>query len=491
MTLSPGPPDSSSIGTPLHANPFRMQIIQIERIINPQFPAWALAILIFFAVMRGILIVVCIAIMVIPLGKGPASRKKHWFLFRRIYSRPGRCTPYVVPNRSMIIAVGELCSSILYMVAACENYEIYKHLGLRPGSIGWYLILWYGLTWLPSYIGIMLSAWSLCYACLCDVAEIKNSRFPRMLTPAVYNAAWSSWLIISIALMAYWSILIARNCHATEMIVNRILELLRRAAFSWETDGTTQISWSVFVHELTLSAHQVDEIGTLIYGWCITWIVLAVLLAVFYLFTVQLLLRMLNQILCKRELDAMVVDAQLSSPIWPELEKEFRFLCKSSSLVTLSILSQIAEVAYQTYSGKNLVKLNWRIASAIATQLPGVFMTPALLVQSWRIVTERSDESKFQQVPLAFGDQNIPQMTSHILGWDTTVFWDNERELESSNFPGLHEVQSTKSKKTEDDVRVNMQATLRNPTDDISVVRSTVVTREQIEIIPMSTSPCF
>ncbi|EGF97668.1 uncharacterized protein MELLADRAFT_114163 [Melampsora larici-populina 98AG31] len=297
---------------------------------------------------------------------------------------------------------------------------------------------------------------------LCDVTEIKNSRFPRMLTPAVYNFTWMSWLNITIALNAYWTICIARNCHEAEITVIRILDLLRRAAVSWEINGTAQISWSDLSHELSISVQIVSETSMIINGWCITWIALAVALAV-------LLLRMLNQILCKRELDTMVVDARLSSPIWQELEAEFKFLCRSSSLVTLSIISQLFEAVFQMYTAKNLVKLNWRIASAIVTQLPGVFMTPALLVQSWRILTERSDESKFQQVPLAFEDQALPQMTSHILGWDTTAFWDNETELETVNFPGLCEAQSIDSQKTEDNASVHKQATRRKPTDDISV----------------------
>merc|ERR1712137_329583 len=143
--------------------------------------------------------------MVIPLGKGHASRKKHWFLFRGVYPEPGRGIPYVVPNRSMIIVVCELFSSILYLLAACENYKTYKHLGLEEGSSGWFLVLWYGLTWLPSYLGIMMSAFSLCYACLCDVNGNKKSKIPQLLTPAVYNSAWTLWTIITISFMAFWT----------------------------------------------------------------------------------------------------------------------------------------------------------------------------------------------------------------------------------------------------------------------------------------------
>ncbi|KAH9820472.1 hypothetical protein DFH28DRAFT_923766 [Melampsora americana] len=440
---------STPVGPP-NANPFREQIIVVARILNPQFPSWALAILIFFAILRGILILVCASIMVIPLWKGPASRKKHWFLFRRIYPQLGRGIPYVVPNRSMVIAVCELCSSVLY---SAVNFKTYKHLGIAHGDRGWYLAL-----------------------CLCDVTDVKSSRLPRLLTPIVYNTTWISWSIITIALIAYWAIRMGRHMFDAQRTCDRLLELLKRAAISWERHDNAQSFWGDLLPTLILAVHGTQLTGTLIVGWCITWIALAVGLAV-------LLLRMLNQILSKRELDTMVVDAQLSSPIWEELEKEFRLLCKTSSLLTLSIISQLFELAYEIYSGKNLTQ----IASALVTQLPGVFMTPALLVQSWRILTERSDETKFQQVPLAFEDQNIPQMTSHILGWDTTAFWDNQTELEIVNFPGLCEVQSINSRKMED----NTSITKQNLTDDISVVRSIVVTREEIEIIPMPTNPCF
>ncbi|EGG01761.1 uncharacterized protein MELLADRAFT_72899 [Melampsora larici-populina 98AG31] len=469
----------SSVSSLSRINPFKFELELIEGMVNPRFPSWALAILILFATMRGMLILVCIAIMVIPLGKGHASRKKHWFLFRRIYKQPGRGIPYVIPNRSMIIVVCELCSSCLYLVAACENYKTYRRSGIKEGSSGWFLTLWYGLTWIPSYLGIMMAAFSLCYACLCDVNGNRKSKIPQLLTPIVYNSAWTLWTIITISSMAFWTFRTTRALSELEAACIHTFKLLQRGADAWDADPSQMPPRGISNSQLYI-IRAAQKSASVIDGWAITWVVLAVSLAVFYLFTVQLLIRLLKQVLRKRAIDSMAVDVKWSSPIWQELEQEFRFLFKSSILVTLSIISQISELAYQTHSSKNLTDVNWRIGSALITQLPGIFMTPAILVQSWRIFTERSEEFNFRKVPLTFDDKKIPEMTSQLLGWDTTVCWGKEIDLDAVNFPGLYEIQSTFSKETEDVDQKDKRVNLKTPAGDISVMRSITVTHEEI-----------
>ncbi|EGG11355.1 uncharacterized protein MELLADRAFT_59505 [Melampsora larici-populina 98AG31] len=448
--------------------------------INPQFPPWALAILLLFAILRGILILICITIMVIPLIKGPASRKKHLCLFRRIYAQPGESStenrpltetdfdihpdlswaesgiPYVVPSRSYFIAVCELCSSVLYLFAACENYTTYRHSGLRKADTGWYLTLWYGLA------SPLLTSVQFYIAKPSDGFRVKNSRLPQIFTPTVYNIAWVSWLTITIASMAYWAIRMARELSQSQIICLNVVSALEEAVISWDTRGTTHTALINILHDQSLLARRVQEI-------------------------VQLLLRMLEHVLRKRDVDSMAVGSEWSSPIWQELEDEFipsnllGFLCKSSILVTLSIVSQVSELVYQTHSARELTQLNWRIGSALITHLPGIFMTPALLVQSWRILTERSDESKYQKASLSVDKKNIPKMTSQLLGWDTTVFWGKENEFELGNFPGLCPVESSHSTIREVEENPNKTTTLHIPFGDLSVMRSTVVTHEEIQ----------
>lgn len=93
-------------------------------------------------------------IIITPFFRGPISRKKNFFFFNKIHSQSGSKTslecinwnprfcrlpffwfgflllvggiPYYVPNRSMVIAVAELFSSVLYLISAVGNYRV-KH----------------------------------------------------------------------------------------------------------------------------------------------------------------------------------------------------------------------------------------------------------------------------------------------------------------------------------------------------------------------------
>ncbi|KAH9808193.1 hypothetical protein DFH28DRAFT_997921 [Melampsora americana] len=468
--------NSSGDRTTPALNPFTDQISMAKQIIDPQFPSWALNVLIIFAVMRGILMISCVAILIIPVIKGPISRKKHFFFFRRMYPEAWRGMPYLVPNRSMILVICELVSSALYFAAACDNYLVYSESAIGQGRSGYFL----PLCWLPSYLGIVLASWSLCHACLCDVEGKKTNKLSRILTPNLYNSIWISWTILAISLTAYWTIRAVMILSKFKSLALDLFTSLEKAAEIYETRQSFDYHLATIFAKRDSVVQEVTKVGSVINGWAITWLCLAVVLAVFYLFTVQLLLRMLKQAFLMRESDAWVINAQWSSPIWIELEKEFSFLSKSSILVALSIFSQISELIYQTQSSVNLTNVDLRLGSALLTQLPGVFMTPALLFQSWRVFTERSaaDESKFHQIPFDFKHQDIPQMTSQLLGWDTTVWWGKEISFEVVNFPGLCEVQSRYSKdKAGSTYKLAAQDV---SSSDIGVVRTTVVTHESI-----------
>ncbi|KAH9821908.1 hypothetical protein DFH28DRAFT_951009 [Melampsora americana] len=423
------------IDAPVHAiqvNPFRIQLQFIRRVSLPQFPPWALDLLILLAVMRSVIILSCISIMVIPLFKGPAAQKRHYTLIRRVYPQQSRGTPYLVPNRSMVIAICETMSGVLYLLGVIASFKFYSGGEFSEGP----------MTHITTLVSIWISAWSLVHACLCDVEGNKNSRLSRFLTPSLYNVLWISGSILVILVNIYWAIRVTLIFSRFESVIGNVFRLLERAVKLWDTNqnrsGIPLARINVAVRKL---ATVKDPLKLVIIGWAQTWTFLLTILTIFYLVTVRLLLRMLRHVLKIRDSEAFSLQAQ--SAIWIELEKETRVLSFLSIAVTLSIVGQVFVGILQWITASHLGEPDdWRIKSSLFNHLPGIFMVPAQLVQSWRIFSERSaaDETNFQMIPMDLKNRELPQMTSQLLGWDTTVFWGQEPCMNDVNFPGLCEL---------------------------------------------------
>lgn len=469
----PLPLDGSTISG---INPFEEQLSMAREMVYPQFPRWALVLLLLFAVMRGTTILICVGIILVPVFKGPESRKKHFFLIRRVYPKgmSGNDVPFLVPNRCMIIAICELFSSFIYLMTAYSNY-IYDSATEYPHGLTIYLVTWYCLAWLPAYLGIWFSTWSLVHACLRNVDGTPNRRL-RFLTPRVYNVIWTSWPIIVVVIAAYWAVRISIITCSISILMGHGERLLKKLAKRWDVyhDFSRIPLGTLFVIRDSLFRNK-DALQSEASFCAESWIAFGLVLGTCYITTVRILLRMLRQVLRIRDSETWILQAK--SPIWSELEKEIRFLSGSSLVLTLAIGSQVCAAVFQSLSARSLTDPRWRIGSAIVDHLPGIFMVPAQLIQSWRILSERSvaDGSEFRDIPLALKYKEFPQMTSQLLGWDTSAWCGSDADLEITNFPGLREVISTPSYQFE-------APSTSGHTDpdksvlDIKVVRSTVIT---------------
>lgn len=142
----------------------------------PTFPGWALNLLIAFAVWRVLVMLSCVAVLVIPLYRGPASVKKHLWLIRKRFSPEGNLLstwscdshiceecwitftfsgdrmPFLVPNRCMT-TLFELVSNALYFIIACLNYQVSPFFRL--------------IAWLVSAV----LKHCLCHRCIPRIAE--------------------------------------------------------------------------------------------------------------------------------------------------------------------------------------------------------------------------------------------------------------------------------------------------------------------------------
>ncbi|EGG09974.1 uncharacterized protein MELLADRAFT_71114 [Melampsora larici-populina 98AG31] len=189
---------------------------------------------------------------------------------------------------------------------------------------------------------------------------------------------------------------------------------------------------------------------------------------------------MLEQVLRMREADAMTVNATWSSRILRELQKEFQFLSRSSFVIVLSICAQVCEAILMIFVSRHIDSIPWRIAGTILCQFPGVFMAPALLLQSWRIFTERStDESEFCRVPLNSVTKGIPRLSSQLLGWDITACWKEERDTDEGSFPGLRPIKTLAKSTTCGESLVSSPDI---SVENIHITRSTVITQDVIRV---------
>ncbi|KAG0140048.1 hypothetical protein CROQUDRAFT_726329 [Cronartium quercuum f. sp. fusiforme G11] len=414
-------------------NPFQKDYDAIKSNAFPTLPSWAYPILIIFAIWRGLVMLSCIAIFVIPLHKGRASRKKHLWLIRRRFDCQdkkkaklmSRChasgtgmIPFLVPNRCMVMAISEFVCNGLYLALACVNYLV------------------------RSYVGIWVAGWALSYACLCDLRGDGRNRAARILNPLVFNFTWLTWSVLTVGVNIYWAILVRRAEYEFKGNAIRLLQSLRMDSRNWKLD---QDFSEGKVLAILAQEEEVRELSILIAkrlrNWSITWIVLGVVLALFYIFTLQYLWKMARKLLVVCDSEALTCRQASPSLFWEEIRQELWFLFKSCVVISLVLFCELTVAVYQIGSSFHLESALWRTTSALVAQVPGMMMSPILLFQSWRIFSERSlDESilkeAHQNIP------NLPGFASQLLGWTTADYWAKEVNLNIENFPGLRAIET-------------------------------------------------
>ncbi|KAG0142471.1 hypothetical protein CROQUDRAFT_662479 [Cronartium quercuum f. sp. fusiforme G11] len=382
----------------MESNVSREQLERARELIYPKFPPWALGLLLVAIVFRGIVILGCAIIMGIPVLKGRESRQKHYFLIRPIYGR--QRMPYLVPNRCMVITVCELLSSVLYVVSACNNFRFYSEAMMPHG---------------------MFIAF-----CLCNLDGSNNKRSSRILTPFIYNFVWISWSIIVISLTTFWAVATVRLQSKMDSLAQHLLSLLKESTISWDAhQDFSRIPLKAILADRDDMIQNMMQLTRILVPWGKTWLGLAIVLLVFYLLTVQYLLGMLRKLLRMRNTESLVSCSPSGSLIWDKLEEEFRFLSRSSFIVSTTLICQIFVVIYQILSASRLDSRYWRMGSALIPHIVGLTMAPSLLLQSFYVFTARNsaEVSDYHQVEANFKTNNLPQIAAHLLAWNVTQEW--------------------------------------------------------------------
>ncbi|KAG0148657.1 hypothetical protein CROQUDRAFT_654489 [Cronartium quercuum f. sp. fusiforme G11] len=409
--------------------------------VRPHFTTWVNPLFIGLAVWHGLVMLSCVTILAIPFYKGPSSRKQHSWMISGHYPLQSSGIPYIVPNRCMVIALCEFFSNVMYLFLAGVCY-LWRSTTDSP-FFSQYLTLWYAIGWLFSYLGIWLAGWGLCYACLCDVQRARRQKFARVLTPIVYNTAWMSWSIVTIALMGFLASSMCRSGNSLRESSQRLISLLNEASAAWEdTKDIAEHPLSVLISQRTVILQGVNLLTWKYRQWCLVWIGLDVVLAIFYSFTAVYLLRMTRSLLVRRDIEKLACPGDLPSLIWDELKHEFRFLSRSCGIISTALGCEIGVAVYQFYYGSHLHSMKWTTASVLIVHIPGLVISPSLLFQSWRIFTERNaaDDTSFHEAAMDTKIPHLPELASQLLGWQSTIHWGHLQLDNDQNFPGVCEL---------------------------------------------------
>ncbi|KAG0148283.1 hypothetical protein CROQUDRAFT_669952 [Cronartium quercuum f. sp. fusiforme G11] len=450
-------------------NIFENELEKAKIIANPRLLSWAYPLFIAFAVWRALALLTCVAVLVLPYYKGSAGQKQYSWLFRRYYVSSGISVPYIVPNRCMVIAICELFANAIYFSLACFTYWYFS------GDRGTRATLIYTVG---SYLGIWLAGWALVYACLCDVQQTGARQITRILTPLIYNVVWISWPIFSLACVSYWSLTAKKAEHVVLEGNQGIMELLTISSAEWEkshdmskipTIALLQQS-QVLLRHYKVFFSKMQQLGTI-------WLILATVLAMFYICTAIYLLHLVRKLLKMHDAEKLTGHGTLATGLSMELEKEFQLLSKTCVITSIALCCEILTAIIEIHVGVNLNSGAWRTAGVIAYQIPGIFLSPVLVFQSWRIFSGRhnADESMFHKANEDLKDQYVPKLATQLLGWDTTINWDTEKVDEIHNFPGL--CQLDQDALSESDHNRNSDITLGTPQGGINITQVIVTTQ--------------
>lgn len=378
----------------------------------------------------------CVAIVLIPFYKGSASREKHSWLFRRHYLSDGSSIPYIVPNRSMIISLCEFVSNGMYLTLAVISHMYFSGNHDRMEEL---MSVWYGVAVLPSYLGISLAAWSLVYACLCDVQGSDRGRVARILTPTVYNLAWIFWSLFIILITLYLASAAGEVEVSTFELAYPLSVMLQRAVNLWNQGQTLSTSSTADLLARTdVVLAKVELLSSKFGEWGCVWIVSGIFLAIFYVFTACYLLRIVKRLLSSRGVTNLSLPGASMAQI--ELEQEFKFLSRSCLIISITLGLDIAAAFFTTLYSSHLERPIWVTAEALVCHIPGLFMSPVLLFQSWRILTGNNvaEDSEFHEATQTPQTRYVIDLPSHLLGWNTALEWSKyEPTKETENFSGL------------------------------------------------------
>ncbi|KAI7946175.1 hypothetical protein MJO29_012563 [Puccinia striiformis f. sp. tritici] len=416
-------------------------------LINPKPSSGVFWGLLAFAIFKAFTILICLGVIIIPFFQGRIVSKRHLWLTRCTYIGSSKI-PYIVPNRSMVVALFELVASILFVTHICLDYLVTDHPQVTVNKI----VFWNTIGGLPSWLSIWLTGWSLLYMCQGPQhgSSKPNRRFPP---PWAYNLAWiSGWFLAFV-----W---VAFNCNNISATTGQVdLEMRNLTQIMIREHGLPVNSpehRKLALENKAELQHFSDYLArnrALSLRWVASWIALGIVLVLFYIFILKLLVQKIREVLrqceaeqftflnekCDEALQAekqLIVEKSLA-PLHA-LRQELRLLRLFSFSIMTVLLAEVFVRACQywtitqDHSSEFFIKF-----SLVSVMIPSVFMSPVLLLQCWKGFTSHAP-IRVSQVGSDNQQRDVRQsmeMGSMIKpGWSTLADNAGNTSQNSTNF---------------------------------------------------------
>ncbi|MBW0484199.1 hypothetical protein O181_023914 [Austropuccinia psidii MF-1] len=412
--------------------------------------SWVYPGLIILATIKIITGISCLALILTPICRGRLSRQKHLWLVRKRYLHSDSKTPYFVPNSSLVVVMCELLSSALYVMLACVNYSNFKD-GFVSSRRAHHMTstLGYGISFLPTFISVWLTGWGLLYSCHCPNSNV-NKQVINFFGPRMYNSCWIIGCLLVVVIMAHWAIALGR---VYAELWNHRVELLGILAKIGPhlIDSPAQINQGLLLLLQNSRVAFMDSGSKLVKHMRVLagfWLACEFLLVALYVFILQRLVKLIRRLLrfCEAEqFEILNRPGSANNPIpvskrgvhksvvaLSAFRQQLRFLAVYNFSITLVLLGEVTSACLHFYAcGRPWDAVLMGVLSVVV-MVPSIFLSPVLLYQSWRIITERSvsqtEESQLVEVPIASESIKPEHRLFHERLWK----WYNGRRLDEN-----------------------------------------------------------
>ncbi|EGG10611.1 uncharacterized protein MELLADRAFT_93641 [Melampsora larici-populina 98AG31] len=336
-------------------DPFRYLLRTVDELAYPKVPDSLFGILIGFAAVYFAVIVICFCLLIIPVTRGQDARKRHFWLYKK-HHLPSSNTPYYIYNSGLFAR------------------RIYMY------------------VWLPGYYGFHVTAFSSLYTSFLNVLFFT---IPVLVT--IQTAVWALLLFIS-----------------TKNQNQAYLEFASAAlagSKNWTTSVGVETSASTLVlSRLTAYLHTCDKFVVIARWAAVCWSLIGLVLAGFYAFAAAVLIKLLKHCMnvaggtvshftrtweyhvetpgaLDMSFDSIKLKAQ---PAIKRLNDEYVYLVGHCSVMTVCLLSDgIVGIVIAIKTERTVTDPKWRIVGNWITLVGSCFISVAMLIQSWRMLSER------------------------------------------------------------------------------------------------------
>lgn len=394
--------DQAGIGN----DPFLYLLDQTERIAHPKSPDSLFGILLGFAAIYLILIFVCFSIFLIPFLRGKEARKRHFWIYKKQHLT-STTTPYYILNSGLVMILSQLAGCLIFEIYIFLNYQSAKspHFSCKA-----YLYVCLELCWLPGYIGFHVTAFGSLYAYLSSPRRINSSQLPFYLRPKFLNTIFFFIPILVTSNTLGWCIALflnARNQSKSNM--DFVTEVLNKS----KTWNTSSISGEGLVLLKLADYLKVCDQHVVLTRWSSAcWALIGVIFTIFYAVTVTALLSLLKRCMAfsagkhcftrtleyhtdvegSLALETKKKPITLSStqPSVKRMRTGFVYLVGHCSIMLLCLLLDVPiGILMAVETERTLFDPKWRAVTNWITLISSCFVSIAILIHSWRIITER------------------------------------------------------------------------------------------------------